>query len=179
MSLTRTGALAFLVVVGWISRSAPAQAYTFTKIVDTASTEFDPFGFGAPAINDAGQVAFKATDINTNVQSIQRGSGGTLTPIADNSGSLNFLGRLPSINNAGDVAFAITTSGNSPNVVRGLEAARERGLRTVALTGKDGGEAGRVAEIHINVPDDRTPRVQEVHIALIHALCEIVEGDLE
>ena len=55
------------------------------------------------------------------------------------------------------------------------EAARARGLRTIALTGRDGGEAGRLAEVHINVPDDCTARVQEVHITLIHAICEIVE----
>ena len=52
---------------------------------------------------------------------------------------------------------------------------RARGLRTIALTGRDGGEAGRLAEVHINVPDDCTARVQEVHITLIHAICEIVE----
>ena len=103
-----------------------------------------------------------------------------LTSVANDYGFDRIFARqVEALGRAGDVAFAITTSGSSPNVVRGLEAARERGLRTVALTGKYGGDAGRVAEIHINVPDDRTPRVQEVHIALIHALCEIVEGDLE
>ena len=60
-------------------------------------------------------------------------------------------------------------------MVAALKTAQGRGLRTVALTGRDGGEAGRLAEVHINVPDDCTARVQEVHITLIHAICEIVE----
>jgi D-sedoheptulose 7-phosphate isomerase len=87
-----------------------------------------------------------------------------------------FARQIEALGRAGDVAFAISTSGASPNVVRALEAARGRGLRTIALTGRDGGEAGKTAEIHINVPDDRTPRVQEVHITLIHAICELVEA---
>jgi hypothetical protein len=117
--LTRAGALALFFGLGAFARPAPAQTYTFTKIVDTANTSFDPFGFGAPAINDAGQVAFKATDVNTNVQGIFRGSGGPLTPIADNAGSLNFIGRLPSINNAGEVAFAATVTGGNEQIYRG------------------------------------------------------------
>ena len=76
---------------------------------------------------------------------------------------------------AGDVAVGITTSGASPNVLAALRAANAGGLQTVAFTGRDGGEAGRLAGIHINVPDECTARVQEVHITLIHAICEIVE----
>ena len=88
-----------------------------------------------------------------------------LTSVANDYGFERVFARqIEALGTAGDVAFAITTSGTSPNVVRGLEAARGRGMRTVALTGRDGGEAGRLAEIHINVPDDRTARVQEVHI---------------
>jgi phosphoheptose isomerase len=60
-------------------------------------------------------------------------------------------------------------------VLAALRAANAGGLQTVALTGRDGGEAGRLAGIHINVPDECTARVQEVHITLIHAICEIVE----
>lgn len=78
---------------------------------------------------------------------------------------------------AGDIALGITTSGNSPNVLRAFEAANQRGLVTIALTGR-GGEAGRFAAIHLAVDDDRTPRVQEVHITLLHILCEWVEEEL-
>jgi D-sedoheptulose 7-phosphate isomerase len=78
---------------------------------------------------------------------------------------------------AGDIALGITTSGNSPNVLRGLETANARGLVTIALTGR-GGEAGRLARIQIAVDDDRTPRIQEVHITMLHVLCELVEDEL-
>jgi D-sedoheptulose 7-phosphate isomerase len=77
----------------------------------------------------------------------------------------------------GDVALGISTSGNSPNVLRGLEAARDRGMVTVALTGR-GGEAGRIATFHLGVAEQRTPRVQEVHITVLHILCELVEKQL-
>ena len=60
--------------------------------------------------------------------------------------------------------------------MRGLEAARGCGMVTVALTGRDGGAAGKIADIHVNVPDDSTARVQEVHTTLIHVICELVEG---
>ena len=78
----------------------------------------------------------------------------------------------------GDVAIGITTSGGSANVVRALEAARGRKLKTIALTGRDGGAAGRTADLHINVPSDSTPRVQEVHMTLLHIICDLVEREL-
>jgi D-sedoheptulose 7-phosphate isomerase len=99
-----------------------------------------------------------------------------LTSVANDYGFERVFARqVEALGAAGDVAFAISTSGVSPNVVAALKTARARGLRTIALTGRDGGEAGRLAEVHINVPDDCTARVQEVHITLIHAICEIVE----
>jgi D-sedoheptulose 7-phosphate isomerase len=78
---------------------------------------------------------------------------------------------------AGDVALGITTSGQSPNVLRALETANARGLVTIALTGR-GGQAGQVAAIHLGVDEDRTPRIQEVHITMLHILCELVEEEL-
>lgn len=99
-----------------------------------------------------------------------------LTSVANDYGFEQVFARqVAALGASGDVAFAISTSGTSPNVVAALRAARAGGLRTIALTGRDGGEAGRIAEIHVNVPDECTARVQEVHITLIHAICEIVE----
>ena len=77
-----------------------------------------------------------------------------------------------------DVAFGISTSGDSPNVVAALVLARDRGLRTIALTGRTGGEAGRAAEIHLNVSSESTPRIQEVHLTLLHTICDLVERAL-
>lgn len=88
-----------------------------------------------------------------------------------------FARQLAALGRPGDVAFAITTSGNSPNVLRALEAAKARGLVTIALTGR-GGEAGKIAVHHVGVDEDRTPRVQEVHATLLHVMCELMEMEL-
>ena len=87
--------------------------------------------------------------------------------------------QVEALGRPGDVALGISTSGNSANVVKGLEAARAGGMVTIALTGRDGGAAGKLADIHVNVPDDSTARVQEVHGTLIHVICELVEAPLE
>lgn len=86
-----------------------------------------------------------------------------------------FARQIEALGRDGDVAFGISTSGASMNVVAGLDAARARGLRTIALTGRDGGAVGRAAEIHVNVASDSTPRVQEVHRTLLHVICDLVE----
>jgi D-sedoheptulose 7-phosphate isomerase len=86
-----------------------------------------------------------------------------------------FVRQIEALAHPGDVAFGISTSGGSPNVVTALEAAHRRGLTTIALTGRAGGAVGRAAGIHINVPSDSTPRVQEVHRTLLHVICDLVE----
>lgn len=78
----------------------------------------------------------------------------------------------------GDVAVGISTSGNSRNVVTGLEAAKQRGARAVALTGEGGGKMAAVADILLAVPSRETPRIQECHILIGHALCQAVESAL-
>lgn len=78
----------------------------------------------------------------------------------------------------GDVAVAISTSGNSLNVIRGVEAARERGLSTVGWTGETGGKLGEMVEYCFRVPSGVTARIQECHITLGHVLCEFVEERL-
>ncbi|MDQ3486799.1 MAG: SIS domain-containing protein [Acidobacteriota bacterium] len=87
-----------------------------------------------------------------------------------------FARQVEGLGRRGDVALGISTSGGSVNVVAALDAARSRGLKTIALTGRDGGAVGRAADIHVNVPDESTARVQEVHTTLIHALCDLIEG---
>lgn len=89
-----------------------------------------------------------------------------------------FARQIEAFGRRGDVALAITTSGASGNVVCGLEEARQRGLTTIALTGRDGGAAALLADIHVNVRSDRTPRVQEVHRTLLHVICDLVEHEL-
>jgi D-sedoheptulose 7-phosphate isomerase len=99
-----------------------------------------------------------------------------LTSIAnDYSFKQVFARQVEALGQPGDVAFGISTSGESPNVVCALQAARARGLKTIAMTGRDGGEVGRAADIHVNVPDQSAARVQEVHRTLMHVICEIIE----
>jgi D-sedoheptulose 7-phosphate isomerase len=78
----------------------------------------------------------------------------------------------------GDIAIAISTSGNSPNVLRAVEAARERGLVTVGWTGGKGGKLAGLVDHAFIVPSDVTARIQESHITLGHVLCEIIEDAL-
>ena len=89
-----------------------------------------------------------------------------------------FARQIEGLGESGDVAIGITTSGGSKNVLKAFTVAKERGLTTVAVTGRDGGEAGRIADVHLNVPDRSTARVQEVHRTLLHVICELVEETL-
>jgi len=86
-----------------------------------------------------------------------------------------FSKQVQAFGQAGDILLAISTSGNSGNVVAAVEAALEREMRVVALTGKDGGKLARMltdADVHINVPHARTARIQEVHLVAIHSMCD-------
>ncbi|MFN8065753.1 MAG: SIS domain-containing protein [Vicinamibacterales bacterium] len=102
-----------------------------------------------------------------------------ITSIANDYGYERVFARqVEALGRPGDIAVAISTSGESANVVGALDAARTRGLTTIALTGRDGGRAGRMADIHVNVPSAATPRVQEVHRTLLHVICDLVETQL-
>src|SRR5262249_1866745 len=85
-----------------------------------------------------------------------------------------FARQIEGLGCEGDVAFGIWTSGRSRNVEAALAAAKRRSMVTIALTGRDGGKMGVDADIHINVPEISTPRVQEVHRTVLHALCSLV-----
>jgi D-sedoheptulose 7-phosphate isomerase len=89
-----------------------------------------------------------------------------------------FARQVLAVGRPGDVAVGLTTSGNSPNVVRALEAASAAGLVTVALTGQGGGKAATVARISLQVPTTDTARAQEACMHLGHVICEMVEAAL-
>ena len=78
----------------------------------------------------------------------------------------------------GDVVVGISTSGNSPNVLKALVAARERGCRTIGLLGRDGGSIKGACDLALVMPSTDTPRVQEGHITIIHIVCDLVEKAL-
>ena len=106
----------------------------------------------------------------------------TLTSIANDYAFVEiFAKQVRALGQPADVLLAISTSGNSENVARAIRAAHERGLRVVALTGRDGGAiAGLLADgdIEIRVPADRTCRIQEVHLLVIHCLCDLIDAEL-
>jgi len=86
-----------------------------------------------------------------------------------------FSKQVQAFGQAGDILLAISTSGNSGNVLAAVEAALEREMRVVAMTGKDGGKIAQMltdADVHINVPHSRTARIQEVHLVAIHSICD-------
>jgi len=103
-----------------------------------------------------------------------------LTAIGNDHGFDQIFARqLRALGRRGDVAVAITTSGNSANVLEAVRAAKEAGLVTVGLTGGDGGQLAAEALYNLNVPDSSAPRVQEVHIMIGHILCTLVDEQLK
>ena len=100
-----------------------------------------------------------------------------LTALANDFGYDQIFERqIEALGAAGDVAVGISTTGNSPNVLAGIRLARERGLRTVALTGRDGGALAGLVDHALTIPSDSTQRIQEAHITIGHILCELVES---
>ncbi|MEE9614051.1 MAG: D-sedoheptulose 7-phosphate isomerase [Thermodesulfobacteriota bacterium] len=86
-----------------------------------------------------------------------------------------FSKQVKALGKEGDVLLAISTSGTSPNVVKAVECAVDMGIKTVALTGRDGGVLAGKADIVLNVDSSSTPRIQEVHITVCHLICELVD----
>jgi D-sedoheptulose 7-phosphate isomerase len=89
-----------------------------------------------------------------------------------------FSRQLAGMGQAGDIFFGISTSGNSQNIINAFEVAREKGITTVALVGRDGGKMGAMADIALIVPSDSTPRIQESHILIGHIICDIIEKEV-
>ncbi len=88
-----------------------------------------------------------------------------------------FARQIQALGRPGDVAVAISTSGNSANVLEGVKEARKRKLKTIGLAGKDGGALAQRADVAITIPSTSTARIQECHIAIGHLFCELVDAD--
>ncbi len=102
-----------------------------------------------------------------------------LTSISNDYGFSDiFRKQVEALLQPGDVLIALTTSGNSPNCLEAVAAARERGVTTIALTGAGGGEIARQVDLALIVPHEQTARIQETHITIGHALCELIEEAL-
>lgn len=106
----------------------------------------------------------------------------TVTSIAnDYSYNEIFSKQIRALGNQGDVLLAISTSGNSANVIQAIQAAHDRGMKVVSLTGRDGGKMASLAapgDVEVRVPAQSTARIQEVHLLVIHALCDHIDQQL-
>lgn len=89
-----------------------------------------------------------------------------------------FARQIQALGNEGDVAVGVSTGGNSPNVLLGIEEAKRKGLMTIGLAGRDGGKLAKYAEIAIVVPSPEAAKIQECHIAIGHLLCGLAEADV-
>ena len=103
-----------------------------------------------------------------------------LTAVGNDYGFTQIFARqVRALGHAGDVLLAISTSGNSPNVIEAISAAHELGMHVIALTGKGGGEIGELLsdhDLHLCVPAERTARIQETHLLTIHCLCDGIDA---
>ncbi len=89
-----------------------------------------------------------------------------------------FSRQLEGMGVEGDLFIGISTSGNSQNVINAFKSAKKKGITTVALAGRDGGEMAKMADFAIVVPSNATPRIQESHILIGHIICDIIEKEL-
>jgi len=89
-----------------------------------------------------------------------------------------FSRQLEGMGQKGDIFIGISTSGNSKNIINAFEVAKKKGILSVALVGKDGGEMAKMADIALVVPSDSTPRIQESHILIGHIICDIIEKEI-
>ncbi|MCF7870536.1 MAG: D-sedoheptulose 7-phosphate isomerase [Candidatus Omnitrophica bacterium] len=102
-----------------------------------------------------------------------------LTAIGNDFGFQEVFSRqISALAKPGDIAFGISTSGNSPNVLYGFKAAKERNAGTVAFLGKDGGKIASQVDIPLVISVEQTPRIQEIHILAGHIICELIEASL-
>lgn len=102
-----------------------------------------------------------------------------LTAVSNDYGYAEIYARLlRAMGTPGDVLVALSTSGNSDNVLKAIAAAREQGMIVIGMTGMDGGKMAQLCDVLINIPSKDTPRIQEGHMLLGHIVCEIVEQTL-
>jgi D-sedoheptulose 7-phosphate isomerase len=103
----------------------------------------------------------------------------TLTSISNDSDFSNIFSRqIRALGKKGDIAWGISTSGNSPNMIKAIKVAHDMEIKTLGLTGKGGGEMGTLVDYHLNIESNDIPRIQEVQITLSHIICELVEQEL-
>jgi len=137
-------------------------------------------GSASQAEHIAGELVGKFYKIRKALPAISLATSSTIITATANDTSFDeiFSRQLEALGNKGDVAIALSTSGDSINVINGIKKANEIGLYTVGFTGETGGKLKDLAKLCIKVPSQDIPRVQEMHLLLGHILCEVIEETL-
>jgi D-sedoheptulose 7-phosphate isomerase len=134
-------------------------------------------GSAADAIHFAEELVVRFAKNRRGLAAMALCDPGVLTCAANDLGYEQVFSRqIEALGNPGDIFIAMTTSGNSANLLKAITVAKEKGLTTVGFLGKDGGQANGRCDIELVVPSPSTARVQEAHKLMYHAVCEWVEG---
>ncbi|MBK8315086.1 MAG: D-sedoheptulose 7-phosphate isomerase [Acidobacteria bacterium] len=141
------------------------------------------FGNGGSAADSqhiAAELAFKMGRERDALPAIALTTDSSLLTAISNDRSFDhvFARQIQALGRAGDVALAISTSGNSPNVIEAVMQARSMGIKTIGLLGAGGGKVARMVDLALIVPHSETPRIQEVHITISHIICQLIEDEL-
>lgn len=137
-------------------------------------------GSAADAQHIAAELAFRMGRDRQALPAIALTTDSSLLTAISNDRHFNFVfaRQIQALGRKGDVVLAISTSGNSPNVVEAVKQARALEMTTIGLLGNSGGELATLVDLPLIVPHHETPRIQEVHIAISHIICELVEDEL-
>ena len=136
-------------------------------------------GSAADAQHLCGELVVRFRSNRRALPAIALGCDGVVLTACGNDFSYEqvFARQIEALGAVDDIALAISTSGNSPNVICALRTAREQGLRTILMTGEKSGEACGLADLVLAAPGANTARVQELHLASYHAICELVDAE--
>ncbi|HEU0186235.1 MAG TPA: D-sedoheptulose 7-phosphate isomerase [Blastocatellia bacterium] len=137
-------------------------------------------GSAADAQHIAAELAFKMVREREALPALALTTDSSLLTAISNdlSFDLVFARQVQAIGRKGDIVLAISTSGNSPNVIEAVKQAREMGIRTIGLLGAGGGKVFELVDLALIVPHNETQRIQEVHIAAGHIICQLIEDEL-
>lgn len=137
-------------------------------------------GSAADAQHIAAELAFKMGRERAALPALALTTDTSLLTAISNDRSFEyvFARQLQALGRKGDIALAISTSGNSPNVIEAVKEARKMEIASIGLLGAGGGEAARLVDLALIVPNRDTPRIQEVHIAIGHIICQLIEDEL-
>ncbi|MFB0565009.1 MAG: SIS domain-containing protein [Candidatus Aminicenantaceae bacterium] len=166
-----------------------AKVHLLEKVVDMAAESlkighkilvFGNGGSAAQAQHFAAEMVNKFLKIRQPLKAVSLTTDtSVLTSIANDTSFDNiFSHQVEALGNKGDVALGLSTSGNSPNVIKAIHMAKEKGLLTVAFTGKGGGKLAKPVDYLLDVPSKSTPRIQEAHLLLLHLLAQELEERL-